>query len=42
MADTDPIDWNDRAVITDAVAAIQELSTKLDAAEARIATLESA
>jgi hypothetical protein len=42
LAEAKPHMYSDQAILADAVAALQELSNKLDAAEARIAVLETA
>jgi len=41
MTDTSPVDWDKNAMIADIVSVVQDLSTKLEAAESRIATLEA-
>jgi len=41
IADAVPVDWGYRAMMADLVSAVQKLSTKLDAAEARLAALEA-
>jgi hypothetical protein len=41
LADAVPLDWGARAMVSDLVAAVQSLSTKLEAAEARLAALEA-
>jgi hypothetical protein len=41
MADAVPVDWGFRPMMADLVAAVQDLSTKLEAAESRIAVLEA-
>jgi hypothetical protein len=41
LSDAVPVDFNARAIVADLVSVVQDLSTKLEAAESRIAALEA-